>query len=87
MFGLAQTFLIDNGIDPESFDQLPEEYQIDQITHYMNQAQTRAMTNPTQTNTNNQQANNENGEQSPVPQPAQTNQVDDNIALFASMDP
>ncbi len=45
MFGLAQTFLVDNGIDAESFDSLPEELQIDQITHYMNQAQNRLAIN------------------------------------------
>jgi hypothetical protein len=45
MFSLSQTFLADNGIDPESFDSLPEELQIDQITHYMNQAQNRMAIN------------------------------------------
>ena len=45
MFGLSQTFLADNGIDSESFDSLPEELQIDQITHYMNQAQNRIAIN------------------------------------------
>ncbi len=45
MFGLSQTFLTDNGIDAESFDCLPEELQIDQITHYMNQAQNRMAIN------------------------------------------
>ena len=64
MFGLPQTFLADNGIDPESFDCLPEEFQIDQITHYMNQAQNRAAVN--QINQANQQ--------SPAQQPAQQNQ-------------
>jgi len=62
MFGLSQTFLIDNGIDAESFDCLPEELQIDQITHYMNQAQNRSAINqlnqanqPPQQNINNLQ--------------------------------
>jgi hypothetical protein len=72
MFGLPQSFLADNGIDPESFDCLPEEFQIDQITHYMNQAQNRNAINqlnqanqqqPAQQNNNQQPAQNQEGAQ------------------------
>ena len=64
MFGLPQSFLADNGIDPESFDCLPEEFQIDQITHYMNQAQNRNAIN--QLNQANQQPPQNNNAQQPV---------------------
>lgn len=62
MFGLSQSFLDENGIDAESFDQLPEQFQIDQITHYMAQAQNRMAVNqfnqPPQQNNNNNNNNN-----------------------------
>jgi hypothetical protein len=76
---------------------LPEEYQIDQITHYMGLAQQNA------TNANNNQ--NPNAQNNPPPpqeannnEPNNNNQqqnqrnpqddiINENIALFASMDP
>jgi hypothetical protein len=36
MLGLPQTFLQDVGIDPEFFDSLPEDMQIEQLNHFMN---------------------------------------------------
>ena len=39
MLGLPQSFLNDVGIDAELFDQLPQELQIDQLTHFMREQQ------------------------------------------------
>lgn len=81
MFGLSQTFLVDNGLDPELFDSLPEELQIDQITHYMNQAQNRMAINQlNQANQPQQQQNNpqQQGENQPNQQAQQRgNNVND----------
>jgi hypothetical protein len=77
---------------------LPEEYQIDQITHYMGLAQQNA------TNANNNQNPNAQNNPPPPPQEANNNEpnnnnqqqnqrnpqddiINENIALFASMDP
>ena len=51
MLGLPQTFLQDVGIDPEFFDSLPEDMQIEQLNHFMNEQQ-RAAREANQSNAN-----------------------------------
>jgi hypothetical protein len=45
VFGLPQTFLRDAGIDEQSFDSLPEEFQQEQLMHLISQ-QNRASNMP-----------------------------------------
>lgn len=51
MLGLPQSFLVDVGIDPEFFDTLPEDMQIEQLNHFVNEQQ-RATREANQANQN-----------------------------------
>ena len=58
MLGLPQTFLQDVGIDAQLFDSLPEDMQIEQLNHFVNE-QNRA--------NNANTGNNEGGNNNPPP--------------------
>jgi hypothetical protein len=80
VFGLPQTFLRDSGIDEESFDCLPEDFQQEQLMHFISQ-QNQALNRPNQAeNPNNANNPNSNGN-NPV-----ADLQNDNVAFLASLD-
>ena len=89
VFGLPQTFLRDAGIDEESFDCLPEDFQQEQLMHFISQ-QNHPLNRQNQPNNNNNansanNANNSNNAENPT-QPQVQDLQSDNVAFLASLD-
>jgi hypothetical protein len=84
IFGLPQTFLRDAGIDEESFDCLPEDFQQEQLMHLISQ-QNHRQNQPNNNANSANNANNANNAENPT-QPQVQDLQSDNVAFLASLD-